>query len=173
MGKAKAAKKSTRDILPNRRYVVVTFAAATTTVAYTSFDTMMGAREGAGWLISRLDIMSRDLAGANGWQTAAAGVRFQLCTGAQTALLNADDDEVIASLDVVCTLQTSGCDVTVFPVTWLGPILVASRQLTCAMQGTDDVAPLQAQDFLFVIWYQWVQLTAREWVEIAEGRGIA
>lgn len=158
------------DRLPNRKYVTVAWAAASTTAVYTQFDTMMGAREGAGWLISRVDV---------GWQGPIGGsigvtncVRFQLLTGAQTAPLAVDDDEVIASIDRANTVNTQGAGQLDWPVTWVGPVLVASRQLSCVMDATADGAPYQTVGMLFTIWYNWVQLGAKEWVEIAEARGI-
>lgn len=167
-----AKKKAMRDVLPNRKYVTVTWAAASTTAVYTQFDTMMGAREGAGWLVTRMDV------GCVGPVPALTGVvgdntaRFQLATGAQVATLAADDDEVIATIDLWIAQDTTGAAITVLPLTWVGPVLVASRQLTCSMDAEADAAPLQSLGMLFTIWYQWVQLGAKEWVEIAEARGI-
>lgn len=165
------AKKSTlMDKMPNRKYVTVPFAAATTTASYTQFDTMMGAREGAGWLISRVDVSVQGVVPIATAATAQA-LRFQVCTGAQTAPLAVDDDEVIATIDTMMT-ATKGYDGTL-PLSWVGPVIVASRQLTCSMIGTPDAAPWRLSNMLFTIWYQWVKLGAREWVEIAEARGIA
>ncbi len=165
-------KKGMMDRLPNRKYVTVTWAAASTTAVYTQWDTMMGAREGAGWLISRMDVMF------GGAVPPAHGLipqsfRFQLCTGAQVATLSPDDDEVVATLDWAGGALTSGYAAWTYPITWVGPVLVASRQLTCVMDGSGDIAPFQSQAMVFTIWYNWMQLGAREWVEIAEARGIA
>lgn len=169
---AKAHSKSIRDTLPNRKYVTVTWAAASTTAVYTQFDTMMGAREGAGWLISRMDVQYGGTVPPNA-SNVTSSARFQLCTGAQTATLAPDNDEVIATIDYEKTLVTSGMQVQIFPLVWAGPVLVASRELTCVMDAGVDVDPWRTQDMLFTIWYQWVKLGAREWVEIAEARGIA
>lgn len=157
------------DQMPNRKYVTVEFAAATTTAVYTQFDTMMGAREGAGWLISRVDVQ---FAGVLPSAVAATthALRFQLCTGAQVAPLAPDDDEVIANIDQSVTAANG---LPTMPISWVGPVIVASRQLTCAMVGLPDAAPWRLLPMLFTIWYQWIKLGAREWVEIAEARGIA
>ena len=169
---AKKEKAGMMDKMPNRKYVVVAWAAAATTAVYTQFDTMMGAREGAGWLISRLDV------GFQGplpptWDPTSGTARFQLLTGAQVTPLAADDDEVIASLDVGKHITTEGAVNFLWPGSWIGPVLVASRELSCVMDCSADVAPFQSVAMLFTIWYQWVKIGAREWVEIAEARGIA
>lgn len=169
---AKAKKKGTADLMPNRKYVTVTWAAAATTAVYTQFDTMMGAREGAGWLVSRMDVMFGGAVPPT-FAMADGSARFQLLTGAQVGTLAPDDDEVIATIDHMKVVVTSGMSTIIWPMTWVGPVLVASRQLTCAMDCSADVAPYQSQDMLFILWYQWVQLGARDWVEIAEARGIA
>jgi len=158
------------DKMPNRKYVTVDWAAATTTAVYTQFDTMMGAREGAGWLISRVDVGFLGQPPEVG--AVVSEMRFQLLTGAQVAPLDADDDEVIASMDRVID-QSAGGGQYDWPTSWVGPVLVASRELTCAMLGSSNVAPFQALSMLFTIWYQWVKIGSREWVEIAEARGIA
>lgn len=164
-------KSSLMDKLPNRKYVEVTWAAATTTAVYTQFDTMMGAREGAGWLVSRVDVQYLEVPPEIG--AVVAELRFQLLTGAQTTTLSANDDEVICTIDRVID-QSAGGGLTDWPVSWVGPVLIASRELTCAMDGASNVAPFQASlKMLFTIWYQWVKLGSREWVEIAEARGIA
>lgn len=168
MAKKKAARQ--KDRLPNRHYEVVTFAADTTTAVVSTFQTLMGARDNAGWLISRVDVGPRLT--LDGWQPTTTGVHFQLATGAQTALLNADDDEVIAAFSIQTVLATQGMSTFAFPVSWLGPILVASRELTCIMQGTDNTAPLQSVAMLFTIWYNWVQLADREYLDIIQGKGI-
>lgn len=165
-------KGSMMDSLPNRKYVTVTWAAASTTAVYTQFDTMMGAREGAGWLISRVDILFGSAVPPT-VNNVSNTARFQLLTGAQTATLAPDDDEVIATIDLALAVQTSGQRAFSMPISWGGPVLVASRELTCAMDASADTAPFQSQDMLFTIWYNWVKLGAREWVEIAEARGIA
>lgn len=173
MAKAKASKRGIRDALPNRKYVTVTWAAASTTAVVTSFDTMMGAREGAGWLISRMDVMYGSVVPPASTGFLSCTPRFQLLTGSQSATLAPDDDEVIATIDLEARANTNGGWVTQYPLTWVGPVLVASRELTCAMDASEDEAPFQSQAMLFTIWYQWVTLGAREWVEIAEARGIA
>jgi len=170
MAKKKTGVNTGSDRLPNRKYVVVSLAAASTTVVYSQFDTMMGAKEGAGWLVSRVDIQPRAM--TDGWMNSMCGSRFQLATGAQTDLLNVDNPAVVATIDVQVVLVTSGMPVIVFPVTWVGPVLIASRQLSCVVDSTDDLVPLQSMDMLFTIWYQWVKLGSREWVEIAEAKGI-
>lgn len=169
----KRSGRSMMDALPNRKYVTVTWDAASTTAVYTQFDTMMGAREGAGWLISRVDLQFGSNVPPDFSGVTSNGVRFQVATGAQTAMLPPDDDEVICSLDLGYGGATSGFHVQQFPISWAGPVLVASRELTCIMDATSNVAPYQNQDMLFTIWYNWVKLGAREWVEIAEARGIA
>ena len=169
---AKKAKGSTMDKLPNRKYVTVTWGAASTTAVYTQFDTMMGAREGAGWLISRMDVMHGGVVPPTP-SLIAGRARCQLCTGAQVTTLAPDDDEVIATIDIGKAITTSGAAVWHEPWTWVGPVLVASRELTCVMDASANVAPWQTADMLFTIWYQWVKLGSREWVEIAEARGIA
>jgi len=170
---AKAKSKSMRDTLPNRKYVTVDWAAASTTAVYTNFDTMMGAREGAGWLISRLDVTLGGAVPIDLDMAADQSLRFQLLTGAQVAPLQPDDDEVIATIDLSFEVTTSGQILMTWPLTWVGPVLVASRELTCAMISGTNQSPFQSTPMLFTIWYQWVQLGAREWVEIAEARGIA
>lgn len=170
-----AKKKQTasfRDRMPNRKYVTVTWAAASTTAVYTQFDTMMGAREGAGWIISRVDVQFKDNPPPLLALTTNTA-RFQLATGAQTTPLSVDDDEVIANLDLSLVLVTTGAGLLVWPISWIGPILVASRELTCSMDAKGDAAPFQSVDMLFTIFYQWIAIGAREWVEIAEARGIA
>lgn len=166
------AKKRARakDRLPNRHYEVMTWAAASTTVVVSTFETLMSARDNAGWLISRIDAQPRLV--LDGWANTQAGVSFQLSTGAQTAILNTDDDEVVGTWGVATALATNGGYVFTFPVSWIGPILVASRQLTCAMQASDDVAPLQASGMVFTIWYNWVQLGDREYLDVIQGKGI-
>lgn len=177
LGKGDAmAKKRTggsmMDKLPNRKYVTVTWAAASTTDVYTQFDTMMGARDGAGWLISRIDVgFGHNFPPTHGMN--AGSIRFQLLTGAQVATLQPDDDEVIATIDLVAGGITSGLAYQQWPLTWVGPVLVASRELTCAMDASADISPYQTEAMLFTVWYNWVKLGAREWVEIAEARGIA
>jgi hypothetical protein len=168
-----AKKKNVMDALPNRKYVTVTWAAATTTAVYTQFDTMMGAREGAGWLVSRVDVMFGGAVPPSFSSLVVTSLRFQVLTGAQTVTLAPDDDEVVATIDYISQGQTSGLTNVIFPLSWAGPILIASRELTCAMDGSIDIAPWQSVDMLFTIWYQWVKLGSREWVEIAEARGIA
>jgi len=166
------AKKATGDTLPNRKYVTVTWAAATTTAVYTNVDTMMGARDGEGWLISRISVQPIGL--LDGWQVVNSGVRFQVATEEHAALLAPDDPSVIGTIDILTNLLTGGgINQLVFPVTWVGPVLVAARKLTCMMDGSDDAAPLQSEGFLFTIWYNWVKLGAKEWLEIAEAKGIA
>lgn len=172
--KARASPRSqkVRDVLPNRRYITVTWAAASTTAVYSQFDTMMGAREGAGWLISRMDVMFGGAVPPTPANNPQA-VRFQLATGAQVATLAPGNDEVIATVDRQFHFQTNGFGSLDWPLTWVGPVLIASRQLTCSMDASADSAPFQSSDMLFTIYFQWVILTAREWVEIAEARGIA
>lgn len=166
------AKKRSRqkDLLPNRHYEVLTFAAATTTVVFDTFETLMSARDNAGWLISRIDVQPRLV--LDGWQNTTGGVTFQLCTGAQTVILPADDDEVVATWGIHTVYQVEGGMVFTFPISWVGPILVAARQLTVAMQGSDDAAPLQSIPMVFSIWYNWVQLADREYLDIIQGKGI-
>lgn len=171
MGK-KASGKSMMDKLPNRKYVTCSWAADTTTACFTQFDTMMGAREGAGWLISRVDVGFKGAVPPQ-WIFNAGSMRFQLCTGAQVTPLVADDDEVIATLDWSVALATSGGQCVVTPTSWRGPVLVASRELSVVMKGSTNVDPFKNLDMLITIWYNWVKLGAREWVEIAEARGIA
>jgi len=169
------AKKGSKsgDVLPNRKYVTVTWAAASTTAVFTQFDTMMGAREGAGWLISRMDVMFGGALPPSLDPAADQSARFQLCTGAQSATLDPGDDEVIATIDWHFNITTSGMFVQAWPMTWSGPVLVASRELTCVMDASANQSPFQSQAMLFTIWYQWVPIGARQWVEIAEARGIA
>jgi len=166
------------DRLPNRKYVRVAFEAATTTAVYTEFDTMMGAREGAGWLISRVDLTyfnSSTLAPLS-LPTGIVTIGMQVLTGAQTALLPPDDDEVVCDLKDCYLLATSGGATHVLPASWAGPVLVASRTLSVVIDGSANVSPFQSGSnavALVTIWYNWVKLGAREWVEIAEARGIA
>lgn len=169
-----AKKKKTRsmtDNLPNRKYVNVGSGGDSSAVAYESFDTMMGAREGAGWLVSRIDIQPRSL--PDGIVVGTHSMKFQVCTGAQDAMLLSDDPEVIGDIFLMDGVLTEGARAIVWPLTWIGPVLVASRQLTCLLQGSDDVVSLQNLAWQFIVWYQWVKLAAREWVEIAEAKGIA
>lgn len=159
-----------KDLLPNRAYVVVTLAAATTTAVFTTVQTMMGTQDMAGWLISRIDVSPRIL--LDGWQGASTGVRFQVAQGEQAALLPIDDKLVIGTLDVNTVFSTNGGARVGFPLTWVGPILVATRELTCLIDGSDDVAPLQSVAFVFTLWYQWVQMKDREWLEAAQQTGL-
>lgn len=170
MAKKRPTKKP-QDVLPNRAYVTVTQAAATTTAVFTEVDTLMGARDGSGWLISRVDIQPKQI--LDGWLAAVNGVRFQVCTGQQSALLDVDDDEHILSLDLQTIFTTSGVGFFTMPFTWVGPVLVASKKLTCLIDGTDDGGPLQSMDWIFTLWYRWVKLTAQDWVDIAQLKGIA
>lgn len=160
------------DRLPNRKYVTVNWAPATTTAVYTQFDTMMGAREGAGWLISRVEVMFGGAVPPVWAMNIINTLRFQLATGAQVATLAPDDDEVIATIDLSSGFVSSGSALGAWPLAWVGPVLVASRQLSCTMDAAADEAPFQSQPMLFTIWYNWVALSAKEWVEIAEARGI-
>lgn len=168
----KKAKGGMMDKLPNRKYVTVTWAAASTTAVYTQFDTMMGAREGAGWLVSRIDLQWGGAVPPAGLGVANT-IRGQLLTGAQTTTLAPDDDEVVGTIDGEWALSTQGASFVQWPLSWVGPILIASRQLTCVLDASADAAPFQSAPMLFTIWYNWFQLGAREWVEIAEARGIA
>lgn len=163
------AKKSMKDVLPNRKYVTVTWAPATTTTVLTVVDTMMGARERSGWLISRVDVQSRGM--LDGWAASSNGVRFQLATGAQTDLIAKDNNNHICTIDVQTVFATNGMSQLVFPLTWVGPVLVASNDLTCLMKGTDDAAPLQSHPMIFTIWYRWVTMTDREWIELFNATG--
>lgn len=171
---AKRKKKtpaSIADVLPNRQYVVVTWAAATTTAVYETFQTAMGAREGYGWLISRIDVQPRmPASSAPGSLTDLA---FQVTTGAHTALLDCDDDEVIGTIEISSSYVTSGGTLYLFPWTWVGPVLVAAKQITCLMDGQADGAPWQSKEMLFTIWYQWMELGVNEWLQIAQARGVA
>ncbi len=167
---AKKVSKARGDTLPNRKYIVCTWAGAATTVAYEQVSTMMGAREGAGWLISRVTL--QPLAAAPMVVFASSSVvNFQLMTGKQTTLLAADDDNVVMAGTF---FEGTGAGINrVFPLTLIGPILIASKDLTVAMDAAADTAPLSGSSWLFTIWYNWVNLGAKEWVEIAEAKGIA
>lgn len=173
MGKKAKAKMGILDKLPNRKYVIVTFAAATTTAVYTQFSTMMGAREGSGWLVSRMDVTPLGPVGPPPGPGDISSFIFQLATGGQVAPLACDDDEVVGTTFLQSLMSTSGATMIQWPLTWIGPVLLASRQLTCSMDAQADVTIFQNVSMLFTIWYQWVALGAREWVEIAEARGVA
>ena len=130
---AKAKKKAAgkmADRLPNRTYIVVSIPAATTTLARSTVDTLMGARERAGWLISRVDVQPKGL--MDGWPTTAMGIRFQVVAGTPTGtfMLAADDPTQVCTIDVQTAVLTSGMNLIQFPISWVGPVLIASKKIT-------------------------------------------
>lgn len=175
MAKRKSTSRTLADRLPNRKYVTVTWAAASTTWVGTEVDTMMGVRDKMGWLISRVEVGFK---GAAATPPAAHVIvadsmpRFQIATGEQTGLLAADDDSVVCTMDLMIAQDTTGAAMQQFPLQWFGPIMIASRKLTCMMDAADNVAPWQSRDMLFTIWYQWSPLSTRDYLDIAEGKGI-
>lgn len=161
--------RSLVDQLPNRAYVKVEWAAASTTAVYETVETMMGAMEGAAWLISRIEVIPTVVPALPG----ASILRFQVCTGKQTALLDCGDAKVIGTMDRMYSITTSGATTWDWPAVWVGPVLVASRNLTCLMDASTNVAPWQAgTTMLFTIWYSWVKMTAQKWLEIKQAEGV-
>lgn len=167
-----ARKMEQFDQFPNRKYQVVSFAAATTTFVGATYSTEMGARTKNGWIIERIFVRPRlleDALSANHCQ-----LRFMVATGSQTAMLSADDDQVVAMMDYKQSMATAvgfGTPAQ-WPLVWIGPVLIASRQLTFGLQGVTDISPFQTLDMLFTVWYRWMPLEDRDWLEIAEAKGI-
>lgn len=169
--RGKTTGRNLADQLPNRFYQVVTWGADSTAAVLETADTMMGAREGAAWLISRIDIQPRGI--LDGLPAGTAGFYFQVATGEQTALLNADDDEAIMTLGYGnVTAGSAYTDHQVWPISWFGPVLVASRKLSFGMDASDNLAPFQSVDMLFTVWFNWVKMTAQRWIEVQEAKGI-
>lgn len=165
-----ASKAQPKDFMPNRARIPISVAAATTTVVATTIDTLMGSRERTGWIVSRWDVQPKAL--LDGWGLANNGMRFQLCVGEQTTLLDADDEMCIGTLDVVTLSNASGTAFMAFPLTWVGPIMIAHKKLTALIQGSDNIAPLQTLDFIFTVWYNYIEMGAQEWIELIQAKGI-
>jgi hypothetical protein len=167
-----AGKKSApADRMPNRKYVPIDIDSTATNAVHINFDTMMGARQGAGWLISRVEFgfISTPPLMAGSPQAYAA----QLCTGDQDEILDADDDNVIATLSrQINNTGSVGGDFR-WPQQWVGPVLVASRKLSCVVDCAADVAPWKSAKMLMTIWYNWVKLSAQDFLDIAEAKGVA
>lgn len=166
--------RSLADQLPNRAYVTVTWGAAATTAVATPIDTMMGAREGAAWLISRIDVMPKNV--LDGWAGTGSGSVYQLQTGdhsATPAIKDVDDDEVVGTIMCqVASVGSAGLYPIMMPMRWIGPVLVASRKLTCVMDNSDNILPFQSTDFVFTIWFNWIKMTAQRWIEVQEAKGV-
>lgn len=159
------------DQLPNRHYEVVTMAAAATTAVANTFETMMSARQQAGWLISRIDVRPRGLLAT--LPPVQQHARFQIATGAQVALLNPDDDNVIATLDYSTVLVGAAAAMhDHWPLTWLGPVAVSSKEITCMIDCAADAAPFQSTAWLFTIWFNWLKIGLKELLEIREAQGV-
>lgn len=168
---AKKTEPRLRDRLPNRAYVVVAWGAATTTAVVTTIQTLMGSQEGLGWLISRFDVQPRSAVPFVEEGPGGMTLKFQVSLGAQAGLLAADDPKVVGTVDRVSQIETQGGTLHEWPLTWIGPVLVASRELTCGIDGSVNQAPYQSADMLFTIWYQNVKLSDRDWLEIAQAQG--
>lgn len=161
-----------KDVLPNRAYVVVTFAAATTTVVYTSLSTDMGAQSGNGWLISRFDVQPLGPAPSALAAGSGLGIDFQVATGRRTAMVPKNDTGHVGTATFVNAFTTSGHALAVWPLTWVGPVLVANKDITCLMDGSGDASPFQSLAMLFTIWFNWIEMTEREWIELAQASGV-
>jgi len=129
--------------------------------------TTMSAAEKRGWLITRVDYgFSESVPPQIGSVDLSIAVQLQLGSGVVFV-------DTKSSLNV-CTfgLGHGKGGPMVWPISWPGPVLIASRQLTALVKATDDHPALQNHKFAMTVWFHNVELTKTAWLEIAGSAGV-
>lgn len=160
------------DVMPNRKKITVTWAAASTTYVYTEWDTGISIRNGQGLLLHGMDVHFNGMANNHALSLTTC-VRFQAYRGGNTgALLDVDDSRELYTIDrAIDRVTAEGIWGHDWPMGVRADLLVVEPKITLAMDATVDAAPFQTVEMLFTIWYRWVPMDMQDYIEAAEGTG--